>query len=76
MKEIQIDFSAPINKGDTELTTMGCRHTNPEICKNNGIPNICAFASEDHICKKPSCAWKKKYIQLVENKEVGNICEK
>lgn len=64
MRGLQIDFSAPINEGDTELTTMGCRHTNPDICKNNGIQNICAFVSDDHICKRPSRAWKKKYIQL------------
>lgn len=70
MKKMQIDFSAPINKGDTETTTMGCRHTNSEICGNNGIPGVCAFVSDDGICKKPSRAWKKKYNQLLENREV------
>lgn len=56
MKKMQIDFSTPINEGDTETTTRGCRHTNPEICGNNGIPRVCAFVSVDGICKKPSRA--------------------
>lgn len=69
MKKLQIDFSAPLNEGDSEISTIGCRHTNPEICKNNGILGVCAFASEDGICKKPSRAWKKKYNQLREKEE-------
>lgn len=63
-KELKIPFSATLNKGDTETTTFGCRANNADICKNNGIENICAFTSEDHICKAPSRAWKKKYNDL------------
>ena len=59
-----VDFSAPLKEGDTETQTYGCRHTNPDICKNNGLMNVCAFVSEDGICKKPSRAWAKKYRQL------------
>lgn len=69
MKKMQIDFSAPINEGDTESTTWGCRHTNPDICGNNSIPGICAFVTDDCICRKPSRAWRKKYKQLMREKE-------
>lgn len=67
MKELRTDFSAPLNNGDTETCTAGCRHTNPEICKNNGIVEVCAFVSKDGLCKRPSRAWKKKYNQLLVN---------
>ncbi len=63
-KELKIPFSAPLNSGDTEVTTFGCRANNADICKNNGIENVCAFASVDHICKEPSRAWKKRYNDL------------
>lgn len=63
-KRIRVKFSAPINDGDTENQTFGCRHSNPDICKNMYVPGICAFASEDRICKRPSAAWKKQYAKL------------
>ena len=63
-KELRIPINAPLNKEDTETQTYGCRANNPGICANNYMQNICAFASEDCICKKPSRAWKKKYLEL------------
>ena len=63
-KELRISFNAPLLEGDTEIQTYGCRANNPDICKNNGIEDICAFESEDHICKTPSLAWKKQYLKL------------
>lgn len=39
-----------------------------DICGSNGIADICAFACEDGICKKPSSAWKKQYNKLKEGK--------
>ena len=60
-KDLSIPFNAPLNPQDTELQTYGCRANNPDICGNNGLPNVCAFSSEDCICKKPSRAWKKQY---------------
>ena len=53
-----------LNPNDTEIQTYGCRHTNPDICSNNGIPELCAFTSEDCICKKPPRSWKKTYEVL------------
>ena len=69
MKELHFPFNAPLNPQDTENVTYGCRANNPDICSNNSLPGICAFASEDCICKKPSRAWKKKYQELKEAKE-------
>ena len=59
-----IPFSAPLSILDTETQTYGCRQNNPDICANNSIPGVCAFASPDGICRKPSRAWKKKYHDL------------
>ena len=60
-KELHIDFNNKLNKLDTEIQTFGCRQKNPDICSSNGIENVCAFASKDGICKKPSRAWKKQF---------------
>lgn len=40
-KELKIPFKAPLRPGDTEGTTFGCRANNPDICKNNGIQELC-----------------------------------
>lgn len=63
-KELRIPFNAPLSPDDTENQTFGCRQNNPYICGNNGMSGICAFASADCICKKPSRAWKKQYQKL------------
>ena len=65
-KNLKVPFNAPLNTGDTLETTIGCRANNPDICKNNGIPEICAFEREDGICKMPSKAWKKQFLKLSE----------
>lgn len=65
-KELYIGFGASLNPQDTEAQTYGCRQNNPDICKNNGIPEICAFVREDCLCKQPSRAWKKQYKKLKE----------
>ena len=54
---------------DSENKTYGCRHSNPNICSNNSIPGICAFTSEDCICKKPPRSWKKLYEELKKQKK-------
>ena len=67
--ELRIPFHMALNSGDTETTTYGCRANNPDICGNNGIEGICAFANNDNICRKPSRAWKKQYEALKQIKE-------
>ena len=46
-KDLSIPFNAPLHSQDTELQTHGCRANNPDICGNNGLPNVCAFSLED-----------------------------
>ena len=65
-KKLKYDFNDKLNKGDKYNQTLGCRQKNPNICSSNGIENICAFASKDGICKKPSRAWKKQYEKLLK----------
>jgi len=69
MKRLQIPFSAPLNHLDTENQTYGCRQNNSDICANNSLPGVCAFASDDCICRKPSRAWRKKYNELKETEQ-------
>lgn len=57
-----------LHKEDTEEKTYGCRHTNPDICSNNSIPDTCAFTSKDCICRKPPRSWKKLYEELKKEK--------
>lgn len=64
VKDLKVSFNAPLNEQDTEVQTFGCRANNPDICANNSINNVCAFTSDDCICKKPSRAWKKQYNKL------------
>lgn len=51
-------------KLDSIDQTFGCRHTNPDICSNNSIPNVCAFTSDDCICKRPPRSWKRLFQEL------------
>lgn len=67
-KNLRFKLNSPLNKLDTEKQTYGCRHTNPDICNNCMLPDICAFTSKDCICKKPSASWKKYYKKLKEDK--------
>ena len=63
-EKLHIPFDAPLNPQDTEYVTYGCRQNNPDICKNNSVSGVCAFACLDCICKKPSRAWKKQFNKL------------
>jgi hypothetical protein len=68
--QLLIPFDAPLKDCDTETQTFGCRHYNPDMCSLNSMDGICALVTSDHICRKPSRAWKKQYqklkIQLIE----------
>lgn len=63
---LRYSFNSPLQGGDTAHQTIGCRHSNPDICGSNGLDSVCAFARADHICKKTSAAWKKQYKKLAD----------
>ena len=67
-KKLRVPFKAPLQAGDTAECTVGCRANNPDICANNGVDNVCAFASKDGICRRPSRAWKKQFETLKKEK--------
>lgn len=64
MEKLKIPFNAPLNSLDSETQTFGCRANNPDICKYNRLENVCAFVTEDNICKKPTRAWKNQFNKL------------
>ena len=63
---------AKLDSKDNETQTLGCRHTNPDICSNNSISGICAFTSDDCICKRPPRSWKKLYEKLKKEKTTNS----
>ena len=61
---LRVGFRAPLKTGDTETMIVGCRANNLDICKYNGIPELCAFMRKDGMCHSPSKAWKKQFLRL------------
>lgn len=68
---IKVSFNSPLKEKDTLEQTVGCRHTNPDICGSAYIESVCAFSRSDRMCLRPSRAWKKQYKRLLEGREVG-----
>lgn len=62
--DLHFSLKMGLHPKDSDQQTYGCRHTNPDICRFCDMPEICAFANEDHICRKPSASWKKFYEKL------------
>lgn len=62
------DHKRPLVSGDTDTQTMGCRHSNPDICAKNSMPGICAFVSDDNVCHAPPASWRKLYLKLLDEK--------
>ena len=60
-------FHAPLHPLDTEKQPFGCRHTKPNICLKNSLPNVCAFVRKDNICLSPPTSWKKQFAKLKAN---------
>ena len=60
------DFHAALNPADSDEQTLGCRHNNPDICRNNLLQDVCAFVRDDGICKLPPMSWAKQYKMLLE----------
>ena len=71
VNNLKIPFSSQLNGLDTKTQTYGCRANNPDICANNALQGICAFASNDKICKRPSRAWKRQFNLLKEGELNG-----
>ena len=63
-RELHIDFHEPLKDGDKPEQTIGCRHTNPDICGFNSLENVCAFARADGLCEHPPRSWKRQYKAL------------
>ena len=70
-KDLKIPLDAQLHVLDSETQTYGCRQRNPDICGNNSVSGICAFTTDDCICRKPSRAWKRQYTVLKEQVNEG-----
>jgi len=62
--EIVVPFNYSIIISDTQIKTWGCYQSNLETYANNVTPEICAFITDDFICRKPSRACIKQYNKL------------
>lgn len=70
MNDIKYSFHDPLNAGDTQEKTIGCRHANPNICSKYWRTDVCAYAKKDRICLSPPASWKKQFLKLAsQNKE-------
>ena len=57
-------FHEPLDARDTPEQTVGCRHTNPDICAKHSLPAACAFVRADGVCKAPPKSWPKQFEKL------------
>lgn len=62
------DHKRPLEDGETLNRTIGCRHSNPNICRKNGQEDVCALVREDNICKSPPQSWGKLFEKLSKQK--------
>lgn len=54
----------PLKDGESLERTIGCRHSNPDICSKNSLPDVCAFVRDDGVCLAPPRSWKKLFEEL------------
>jgi len=66
---MKIDHNAPLSPNDTENQTFGCKHSNPNTCRDYDLADICAFVRTDTICKKPPRGWQKRF-QLLKDENL------
>ena len=57
-------FHLPLQNGDSESQTVGCRHTNPDACARRSLRTVCAFVRDDGICREPAKSWPRQYRKL------------
>ena len=69
VSKTKLDRKRPLMVGETEKSTIGCRHSNPNICAKNRLVGVCAFVNKDNHCNAPPLSWKKLYKTLLEVKE-------
>lgn len=65
-------FHGPLQPGDSEIQTLGCRHTNPDICAKHSMLSICAFVRADQLCLSPSASWPKQFRKLLARASAKN----
>ncbi len=63
-REQKDNFHEPLRAYDSVSQTLGCRHTNLDICAKNRMPKICAFIRDVNICPSPPASWPKQYKKL------------
>ena len=69
MRSGETRFHEPLADGDSETQTVGCRHSKPDNCRNNGLAGKCAFPRPDNMCLLPPRSWPQKFQKLVANKD-------
>ena len=57
-------YHLPLDPADTEAQTVGCRHTDPNICAKAELATVCALVRLDGICGAPPMRWPKQYRKL------------
>ena len=65
-------FHEPLEPGDSATQTIGCRHTNPDICAKNAMPSVCALVRADGICLAPPKSWPKQHEKLLQLRANGS----
>ncbi len=59
---------APLHPKDTVKQTIGCRHTQPEVCGKNSMPKVCAFVRQDGMCLSPPKSWPMQFKKLKQKR--------
>ena len=60
---------APVQPGESESRTVGCRYKRSRDCPKNRMRNVCAFVREDGICLAPPVTWKRHWRKIVTASE-------
>jgi hypothetical protein len=57
-------YHLPLQPGETESQTVGCRHSHPDVCSKHSLETVCAFARADEMCLAPAASWAKRFRKL------------
>ena len=66
-------FHAPLEPMDTAARTVGCRHTNPDVCGRHSLDTVCAFVRADGMCLAPPNTWPKQFENLLRQADLGGV---